>query len=91
MPSPRYKNVQLFVLALPDKDVREIDEQGRPLMACRMVGKQDGDVIPGGVKVPYHSHYIARLKEGSLLPMDKATATLAGVRFQSVPLNKNKE
>lgn len=79
MVSPRYKNTQLWVLALDGKEVREIDEQGRPLMACRTVGKDNGQVIAAGVKVPYSSHYIARLKEGSLLPMDLATAKLAGV------------
>jgi hypothetical protein len=79
MPSPRYKNTILWVLALTGKDVREIDENGKPLMACRIVGKVDGAVVAGGVKIPYHSHYIARIKEGMLLPMDLATAQLAGV------------
>lgn len=81
MPSPKYKNVMLWVLALDGKDVREIDENGRPLMEIRVVGKKDGVVIPEGVHVPYHSHYIARLKEGMLLPMDLETARHAGVNW----------
>lgn len=81
MPSPKYKDVTLWVLALDGKDVREIDENGRPLMEIRVVGKTSGQIIPEGVRVPYHSHYIARLKEGMLLPMDLATAQLAGVNW----------
>ncbi len=82
MVSPRFRNTTLWVLALDGKDVREIDENGKPLMTCRNVGKDSSNqVIDSGVKLPYHSHYIARLKEGMLLPMDLATAQLAGVAW----------
>lgn len=82
MVSPRFKNTTLWVLALDGKDVREIDETGRPLMTCRNVGKNENNqVVDSGAKIPYHSHYIARLKEGMLLPMDLATAQLAGVAW----------
>lgn len=81
MPSPRFKNVTLWVLALPGKEVREIDENGKPLMDCRLVGIDHGTIIPQGVRIPYHSHYIARLKERMLLPMDLPTAELAGVSW----------
>jgi hypothetical protein len=84
MPSPRFKNVTLFVLALDGKDVREIDENGKPLMDLRVVGKRNGKVLPDGVQIPYHSHYIARLKEGMLLPLDLATAQHAGVAWNPV-------
>ena len=91
MVSPRFKNVKLWVLALHDKDVREIDESGKPLMACRLVGKLDGNVLPEGEMIPYHSHYVARLKEGALKPMDLATAELAGVPFMPAWANQGKE
>lgn len=81
MPAPRYKNILLYVKALPDKDVREIDEYGRPLMDVRVIGKENGQIVAAGAKIPYHAHYIARLKEGSLLAMDAQTAQLAGVSF----------
>ncbi len=81
MPSPRLKNTTLFVLALDGKDVREIDENGKPLMDLRVIGKSHGVCLTEGVRIPYHSHYIARLKEGMLLPMDLATAQLAGVAW----------
>ena len=81
MPSPRFKNVTLWVLALPGKDVREIDEQGKPLMALRVVGKTNHEVIAEGVRIPYHAHYIDNLKKGMLLPMDINTAQLAGVNW----------
>jgi hypothetical protein len=79
MVSPRHKNTVLCVLASHDNDVREIDEFGKPLMACRTVGKVNGEVISAGVVIPYHSYYIARLKEGSLFALDASTAKLAGV------------
>lgn len=80
MVSPRHKNTILFVKALPDKQVREIDtDTGRPLMAMRFVGKDNGVIIEEGVKIPYHVHYIDQLKKGALLPVDVATAVLAGV------------
>jgi hypothetical protein len=82
MVSPRFRKVTLWVLALDGKDVREIDELGKPLMTCRCVGKDaSNSVIDSGAKVPYHAHYIARIKEGMLLPMDLATAQLAGVAW----------
>lgn len=81
MPSPRFRNVKLWVKAVNGADVREIDELGKPLLACRLVGKEHGQVVMEGAKLPYHSHYIARLKEGSLLAMDLHTAQLAGVPF----------
>lgn len=82
MVSPRFRKTTLWVLALDGKDVREIDELGKPLMTCRCVGKDASNtVMPEGVKIPYHSHYIARIKEGMLLPMDLATAQLAGVAW----------
>jgi hypothetical protein len=79
--SKRYKDILLSVIATDMANVHEIDEQGRPLMEFRIVGKAGRQVIPEGVKVPYHAHYIARLKEGSLLPADIETARLAGVPF----------
>lgn len=79
--NPRLHKRMLWVVALPGKDVREIDENGKPLMECRIVGKDGGAIISGGVMIPYHSHYIARLKEGMLLPMDLETAQLAGVAW----------
>jgi hypothetical protein len=82
MVSPRFKNIKLWVLAKEGKDVREIDENGKPLMDCRLVGKQNGEILKEGVKLPYHSHYVARLKEGALDPMDIRTAQLAGVVFK---------
>jgi len=88
--APRHKNTILRVLAVPHANVREIDEKGRPLMAFRIVGKKGLEVIPSGVQVPYHSHYIAKLKEGSLLPMDIQTAKLAGVPFSIPKQNKDK-
>ena len=48
-------------------------------MDIRTVGKVNGEVIKAGVMLNYHSHYVARLKEGMLLPMDSRTAMLAGV------------
>ncbi len=82
MVAPRFKNTTLWVLALDGKDVREIDETGRPLMTCRNVGKDEQNQVRlEGSHVPYHPHYIARLKEGMLLPMDLATAQLAGVAW----------
>lgn len=82
MVSPRFRNINLFVLAQDGKDVREIDENGKPLMTCRNVGKDDQNrVLETGVQIPYHPHYIARLKEGMLLPLDLATAQLAGVAW----------
>jgi hypothetical protein len=80
MPSPRYKNVKLFVIAT-DAHVHEIDEQGKPLVEFRLIGKAGQSILAEGVVVPYHWHYIAKLKEGSLLPGDAATAKLAGVPF----------
>ena len=85
----RHKNTLLYVKALEGKDVHEIDERGMPLMACRTVGKDNGIVIDAGVLIPYHSHYIARLKEGMLLPMDLETAKLAGVLFSPLNLGNN--
>jgi hypothetical protein len=87
MVSPRYKNVFLHVKAVDEADVREIDELGRPLQNLRVVGKENHVVIKEGVFVPYHSHYIARLKEKNssgqspLLPADLETAQLAGVNW----------
>ena len=88
MVSPKYKNKQLFVQAVPHANVREIDENGKPLMALRVVGKVaivdtennsvEYQVLPEGVIIPYHWHYIAQLKEGSLVPMDLETAQLSG-------------
>jgi hypothetical protein len=86
------KRVQptLWVKAVPEASVREIDEFGRPLggQTCRMVGKSYNketddftDIDQTGVDVPYHPMYITRLKEKALLPMDIQTAMLAGVRF----------
>lgn len=82
MVAPRYKKTFLNVLALTGKDVREIDEYGSPLMNCRVIGKENGSIILEGVRIPYNSHYIAKLKEGSLLPLDLDTAILAGVNFK---------
>lgn len=87
MVSPRFKNTMLWVKAKDNAEVREIDSFGRPLamttgMGFRNIGRDaEGNVIDEGVKIPYHSHYIARLKEGMLLPMDLATAQLAGVAW----------
>ena len=89
MVSPRFKTKLLWVLALDGKDVREIDENGKPLMDCRVVGKLNGVVIPEGVKLPYHTHYIAQLKDIMLLPLDVETAQLAGVAF--IPVDTFKE
>lgn len=92
MTSPKYRNVLLNVLAVDGKDVHEIDENGKPLMALRTVGKKAividpqhnqicYQVVPGGCSVPYHSYYVAKLKEGSLLATDQETASLAGVKL----------
>lgn len=90
MVSPRFRNTLLWVLALDGKDVREIDEHGKPLMSCRCVGKDsNGHVMLEGAKIAYHPHYIARLKEGMLLPMDLATAQLAGVAWNPEPILKD--
>ena len=78
----------LWVKAVPEANVREIDEYGRPLNVgmCRYIGKsyssEDEDftnIDESGVDVPYHALYINRLKEKALLPMDIQTAMLAGV------------
>lgn len=80
MVAPRNRNRLLRVRALPGKDVREIDTvTGSPLRDVRVVGKVQGEVIDDGVTLPYHSHYIAKIKDGSLLPLDSETAQLAGV------------
>lgn len=79
----------LFVRAIGEANVREIDENGKPLLGtnCRFVGKvydkenNTFEVSWSGVHIPYHSHYIARLKEGTLLPMDISTAILSGTRL----------
>jgi hypothetical protein len=90
--APKFKNTTLWVLALVGKDVREIDEFGKPLMNCRNVGKDvDNQVISSGSVIPFHSHYIARLREGMLLPMDFATAQHAGVAWNPDLINYNKE
>ena len=82
MVPPKFQKTFLWVKAKDAAEVREIDEQGKPLMACRCVGRDAyNNVIQEGVRIPYHSHYIARLKEGMLLPMDLATAQLAGVAW----------
>ena len=82
--APKHKRTTLWVKALAEANVREIDQNGRPLMALRVIGKQNGEILPGGVQIPYHAHYIAELKRHSLIPMDIATAKLAGVNFQSI-------
>jgi hypothetical protein len=79
--APKHKMISLWVKALAEANVREIDQQGKPLMALRVVGKQNGQVLPEGVQVPYHPHYIAEIKRQSLMPMDLQTAKLAGVHF----------
>jgi hypothetical protein len=84
--SPKFKNVFLNVLALDGKNVKEIDENGKPLLDLRVVGKSNKVVIPGGVRVPYSSYIVARLKEGSLLPVDAETAKLAGIPFKTQKL-----
>ena len=84
--SPKFRNVFLHVLALDGKNVKEVDENGKPLLDLRVVGKSNRVVIPGGVRMPYCSYYIARLKEGSLLPVDAATAKLAGIPFKAQTL-----
>lgn len=92
MVSPKFKNKILWVKAVPEASVREIDEQGRPLSEHRIVGKDFSDglsILKDGQKLPYHSHYIARLKEKALLPMDLETAVLSGVSFETV-VNKRK-
>ena len=81
MVAPKFKQKTLWVKATDDSNVREIDEQGRPLVALRNVGKNGDDIIEEGVQLPYHPHYIAELKRGSLLPMDSQTARYAGVNF----------
>lgn len=74
----------LFVKAVDGNMVREIDETGKPLMSMRFVGWDgEGNIIEAGVHIPYHVHYIAQLKQGSLVPMDLPTALLAGVRFNN--------
>lgn len=76
------KQPVLHVKAVYGSKVREIDESGKPLMSMRFVGYDaDGNIIPEGVKITYHVHYISQLKQGSLLPMDALTAQLAGVRL----------
>jgi hypothetical protein len=85
------KNKKLWVKAVPEANVREIDEYGRPLGGgvCRFVGKtwnadeENFIVDQAGTTVPYHPMYINRLKEKALLPMDVATAQLSGVIFTS--------
>lgn len=89
MVSPKFQKTILYVRALPGKDVREISSDGKPLMALRVVGKENGEIISAGVRVPYHAHYIAKLKEGSLAPMDLATADLAGVPYPIITNLKN--
>ena len=93
MVAPKFRKTFLNVLALDGKDVREIDEKGSPLMDCRVVGKTNGVVIQTGVRIPYHSHYIKNIKEGSLLPLDIETARLAGVQLitQTNKTSINKE
>src|ERR1017187_256662 len=89
----------LWVKAVPEASVREIDEFGRPLKVgmCRFVGKTyDADmddftnIDVNGVKVPYHPIYISRIKEKALLPMDIATAQLSGVTYVPQITNKDK-
>lgn len=85
--TPKYKNRTLLVLAIPEADVREIDENGSPLRDVRYVGKDsEGNLGPAHC-VPYHTHYIAKLKEGSLLAASLETAQLAGVSYPSVRNN----
>jgi hypothetical protein len=92
MASPRHKNTKLWVKAIEKADVREIDENGKPLMACMIVGKAGHTVLEEGQSVPYHSHYIARLKEGSLVAMDKQTAALAGTNWiEALPPPQSKQ
>lgn len=80
--SPRFKNKTLLVLAVEGADVREIDEHGAPIRDVRFVGKtQFREIKSEGHILPYHSHYISRLKDGSLLALDQQTAELAGVSF----------
>lgn len=82
MLSPKYKNKTLFVLAVPEALVREIDEKGLPLRTFRHVGRDaQGDILSEGQVLPYHAHYIKLLKEGSLFAADLATAELAGTNF----------
>jgi hypothetical protein len=80
MVSPRHKNKVLHVLAVPHALVREVNERGEPLADFRHVGCDGhGKVKPEGQLLPYHKHYVAKLKEGSLLAVDLETAKLAGV------------
>ena len=82
MVAPRFRKQTLLVIAVPQANVREIDEQGRPLMMMRFVGKDtELNIIQFGVEVPYHPHYISQLKDKTLLPADRQTAQLAGVPF----------
>jgi hypothetical protein len=83
MVSPRYKNTKLHVIAVDGKECREIDENGKTIMDYRIVGKLQGKIIPEGVILPYHAHYINLLKQGSLLPVDQVTAKLAGVNWNT--------
>jgi hypothetical protein len=90
MVAPKFRKTTLWVRAIDEAEVREIDENGRPLMALRRVGKDEfGDVMWQGQTVPYHPHYIAKLKEKVLLPMDQDTAILAGVPFNQLKGNNN--
>lgn len=75
------KDTFLFVRAVAQANVHEISEKGVPLMDFRIVGKEHGEIVLPGVMVPYHSHYVNKLKEGSLQAADLDTAKLAGVAF----------
>ncbi len=62
--------------------MREINERGEALREVRYVGKDShGEIKPEGHLLPYHQHYVAKLKEGSLLAASAETAQLAGVYF----------
>lgn len=82
MSSPKHQLSVLRVKAVGL--VRHVDtDTGRIQQNMSFVGrdaqhqvKQDGEVVG------YHPFYINELKQGALLPLDLATAQLAGVKFQ---------
>jgi hypothetical protein len=79
------KKQELWVKAIPGTHVREIMDNGMPMMAVRYVGKQYNvqlqlwEVLDCGQIICYHTYYLKCLREKSLLPMNMYTALAAGI------------
>lgn len=86
----------LWVKAIPQTHVREITEDGAPLMTLRFVGKQynienqEWEVLDCGQTICFHSYYLKCLREESLLPMNRETAFKAGVPWNCETTQGNK-